>query len=383
MNRAVVVIAGLLLGIVASGSVGAARPEEPFVRDIAVDVIDLTEGCKQLPVLGHIRRLVCWGDRLLVAFDDEAGPALVECGAADLDVTAVWRLEGPETRAWRWVDVVTLHDGRLIGMLIRADARQDEAVECLLIAWSDGVRGQARQSIVRLPSKPAAMAPVPGLASLLCLDHWGNRLFAVDIDKAVLSWSKVIFDFAPHDYPVGRVLRACNDGGVYGSSKGRLFRYDPPSGFCEYLGPLPGSPGRLGQRYLSAWADGGGGRLAGGIGGEGRLITLDVEGRKVQPMGLPCDAHEIGPMVWDRAGCCWGIARGLGGVCRLFRFEVRTGRVDDLGIPAGVLRSGGRSWVWQAMEIVDMVALKDGRIVLAEGTSQAKLLVFQPERKEE
>jgi hypothetical protein len=259
-----------------------------------------------------------------------------------------------------------------------SDENEPQQWEVALLAVPHCMSDPKLVRSVVLPERPSAFAMVPGTASVAMLTAPSNFFVRLPIDEGEPTINRDIFPFIPHQYPAGECLAQGPDGRLFGSFKGRLFRYHPRNGpkeaFFEYLGQVPSVYGHLSQARLSA-ATFAKGKFIGGTAGGGYLFTTPLKGRPIRPRGKPTGGTSIHSLVTTEHGSVWGLSASPTGITRLFQYKPGAGVIRDRGMLAGHLEPGDRRWLWRAFHGGPMLALGDQRLLIGEQANQAKLVV--------
>ena len=356
----------------------------PFVRKPKMTVISPEASLADLSNIDGFAHLAKSGGKVFATFKANSKQlGILVCDGKSLKVEQVYWLENDkhDISAGEWCGLVSLDSDRVAALCWQSgpDGR-DKPIRGYLVTYSPTESQNWITKSIELPEKPTVLAYLPQANALAGITEPSNYFFLYDLSTAKIQVQQTIFDFVPYAYPSGRCLYPSSEGGLYGSYKGRLFCYAHDSSFFEYLGPLPCQYGHLSVTALSAMAANGNGTLVGGTSKDGYLFTVDCESRKISSWGKPTDGTEILKIVHAGQSGFWGIAQTPAQSCRLFHFQPEKGLLEDLGVPAGILKAQSRTWIWHAFQIADMLVLDDGRIVMAESSRQAKLLVFDPER---
>jgi hypothetical protein len=379
---------GIALSIwlaVCSQAVAAESWNAPFVHNMEMTVIDPEAICPELNNLESFSNVAQSADgkvyATFTADADRHGILVINADTFDL-ATITWRSNPLGAERGAWCGLINLGDDRPVALF--SCQEPDEKTGSFAVYLIRHLPNQSppwSEQKIDLPEKPAAIAYLPNSDALACLTEPSNWFIRCELKTKTIHIEKAVFDFIPYTYPNGRCLYLGAENQLYGSYRGRLFCYDPSSSFFAYLGMLPCEYGHLSQVALSAMAGDGKILLAAGTTSDGYLFTVDTETFELRSWGRPTDGTEIRKLVHAGPSGFWGLSATPGQSCRLFHFDPDNHLLEDLGIPAGILRRDGRTWNWFGFQISDMLVLKDGRILLAEGAKQAKLLVFDPDRR--
>lgn len=379
-------LTGWLCLILTSISMAAQPWGPPFVQKLAMDVIDPASDLPELSSIETFSHLAQSIDGEIYA-TFEANP--VRLGILVLDGTSLkvktvrWFDEIKSGQDLNWCGLVSLNDKGIIALCFeRRMSKDTDLIRGYAVSSLPGEENHWSVKQMSLPERPSAVTHLRRGGILAGLTEPSNWFFRYDLKAGNVDIHRVVFDFVPYRYPHGRCLYLAPGGQLYGSYKGRLFSYDPESSFFAYLGMLPCQYGHLSEVALTAMAGDGKNMLVGGTNGNGYLFTVNLNTLEVRSWGRPTDGTEIRNLVYAGESGFWGIAVTPGQSCRLFHFQPNKRRLVDLGIPAGVLSQSGRTWAWHAFQIADMLVLNDGRILLAESAKQAKLLIFDPNRRQ-
>jgi hypothetical protein len=352
----------------------------PFVERVTMTVIDPEDVAQEFGGITSFEALVQAADGGILALcrtgDQNLGVLVLD--GKTLGIERVLQPLGKASGPWVWQGAARLGDKGVIAIASSAEIKRGASVDAKLVILGGGAPETVKIKPVVLPEAVSAVEFIPVSNALACLTKPSNALVSIEITTGETSLKRVIFDFVPYEYPCGRTLQRVPDGRVFGSYKGRLFSYQPKDKSFDYLGLLPCEFGHLSETALSAAASDGKNTFVGGVCGDGYLFSVDLATSRVTPRGRPSDATEIRCLVYAGETGFWGIAATPGLPGRLFHFQPKDGTLEDLGIPMGDLSREGSSWHWHAFAISAMIALADGRILLAEGGNQAKLLVFDP-----
>ena len=431
MNRRRFTLKLLVVWVAVTGALSPAGAVEPFAESLAMKVIDPAYYDGVLARIQAFDRILVpsIGGQIYISFDAaKEGPGILVLDAESLAVVNVhWAEQVGLDPSDRWLAGTLMPSGANALFCTSAAEAAEEQPTVKLVRISTNRDTAPRVSSLTLPEVPAAIAPIRDHGQLLVLTRPSNFAVRVDpITNEVVSVNRDIFPFIPYDYPPGRCLEPLANGQIYGSFKGRLFAYlpptpppgsrpsgsdpvpghsppgsnsapgspepfesselsDPPDAmdtsedeFFAYLGLLPCEYGHLSQVALSAAASDGEGTLVGGTAAGGYLFTVDTNTQEVKPWGRPTDGTEIRARVHAGTTGISGWAVKPDQTTHTFNFRPDERVLKDHGVPAGSLEQDGRQWTWHAHRVADMAVLPDGRILLAERANQAKLLVFEP-----
>lgn len=369
----IVATVALGVGLIHGIGVKYAGAQPPFVEKIDIQAIDPVHALDSPPVVRAISCIISVGSSAVIGLETVQGLAVA---LLDEDLTLKhYEVLGIEIGKWRWSGGCVAGDE--VYLLANPCTSDQSGNSSKIFRY---VPIENKLTTLAMPKHNVMLHAIASLNS--------KELVAVDSRNAFICWSvrdpdslsvhRNIFDFVPHQYPAGMCLFPAASDQVFGSYKGRLFRYHRKDDFFEYLGMLPGEFGHLSQQRLSAMAKGPGGCLIGGTNADGYLFSLDIQSRKLEPRGKPTDGTSITHLVAAHDQTIWGIADAPAGISRLFHFDVKAGTLRDLGVPGGRFQSPGRSWFWRSFVIRSMTVLSDGRILMGEEGIQSKLLVFDP-----
>ncbi len=369
---------------VMSTNVFASQPFlPPFVRKLAITVIDPESELGEVSNIAGFCSLVQGPrGRLFATFtSDSEGLGILVCDAKTLKPEEVFWIRNlvKDVKYVQWAGLLRLDEEGVAALCFEKTGDKGAAVSRGYLVQYSVHKKQWVGRAIEFPEIPACVVYLPKKKYLAALTKPSNWFLTYDLQTNKVRCHRKLFDFVPHEYPYGTCLLADVDGGIYGSYKGRLFRYDMDSDFFEYLGMLPCEYGHLSEVSLSAIAKGPGRIIVGGTNADGYLFVLDPVTRNIRPWGKPTDGAEIRKVVYDARSGFWGITVSPDQICRLFHFQPEKGLLEDMGIPGGILTENKRTWKWYAFQIADILRLNDGRIVLAESARQAKLLVFNPQ----
>lgn len=147
--------------------------------------------------------------------------------------------------------------------------------------------------------------------------------------------------------------------GQPGKDQYRLYVYDPKQGKIEFLNlGLPHLDGRPGYAHLDGMIAAANGLLYAGT-GEGGLVRIDPDSRKVELLGAPVPPARIAAFAMGPDGDLYGIG-GRYGNASLFRLELKIGKYSMIG---KIIDSENEVSPWQ---IHDMAFADDGTIFAGE-----------------
>jgi hypothetical protein len=270
----------------------------------------------------------------------------------------------------------------------------------------DVAGGHILQIDIRSSGEPVVSdlgCPVPGegIFSLICdrddnklygIAHPSGRFFVYEITSGkVLVYDdlvpsavdlQVFYDFAqePSTY-LGKKLIQDDKKRIYGSMPiNKIFCFDPAKNAFKVLeDEIPEVWGRRTLGQIESWLKTPDGKLYGGNAGDGQLILLDPETKKMKNLGKPIMANGMAGMVFGKDGRLYGLAGKSPAETHLFTYSEAEG-FKDLGNPLFEMKAPGieQGIKWRAFHSSSITASEDGEyIVIGEDEDLSQLMVFR------
>lgn len=187
------------------------------------------------------------------------------------------------------------------------------------------------------------------------------------------------FSLTPSEY-LCKALIADEQGLIYGSAPiNRIFCFNPEEKSFSYLeDPIPAVWGRETMGAVESWTRGKGGILYGGIAGDGHLIELNPNTKKIKNLGKPIMMNRLRGLTYAADEKIYGIAGSAPGYSHLFSYDFIEG-FRDLGNPEFKMIAPGieQGINWRGFQLGTITSFDDGQfIIIGEDESLSQLLVF-------